>query len=40
MPVNKVGNKYRWGTKGKLYPTKALAARQGRAIKASQAKKK
>lgn len=40
MPVNKVGSKYRWGTKGKLYPTKAQAARQGRAIKASQAKKK
>lgn len=38
MPVNKVGNKYRWGTKGKIYPTKALAARQGRAIKASQAR--
>lgn len=40
MPVNRVGNKFRWGTKGKLYPTKAQAARQGRAIKASQAKKK
>ena len=39
MPVNKVGNQYRWGTKGKLYPTKAQAARQGRAIKASQARR-
>lgn len=39
MPVNKVGNGYRWGTKGKIYPTKAQAARQGRAIKASQAKR-
>lgn len=39
MPVNKVGNQYRWGTKGTLYPTKAQAARQGRAIKASQARR-
>lgn len=40
MPVNKVGNGYRWGTRGKIYPTKAQAARQGRAIKASQVRKK
>lgn len=39
MPVNRVGNGYRWGIKGKIYPTKAQAARQGRAIKASQAKR-
>ncbi len=39
MPVRKVGNGYRYGTKGKIYPTKAQAARQGRAIRASQAKK-
>lgn len=39
MPVNKIGNGYRWGTKGKIYPTKAQAARQGRAIKASQARR-
>lgn len=36
MPVRKVGNKYRYGVKGKLYPTKAQAERQGRAIRASQ----
>ena len=35
MPVQKVGNKYRWGNSGKLYPTKAEAERQGRAIEAS-----
>lgn len=39
MPVRKVGSQYRWGTKGKLYPTRAQAVRQGQAIKASQAKK-
>ena len=40
MPVRKVGSQYRWGTKGKLYPTKTQALAQGRAIKANQAKKK
>lgn len=40
MPVRKVKGGYRWGTKGKVYPTKAQAARQGRAIKASQSKQK
>ena len=41
MPVKKLGNnKYRWGTKGKVYPTKAQALRQGRAIKVSQARAK
>lgn len=39
MPVNKVGNKYRWGTKGKLYPTKAQALAQGIAIKTNQSKR-
>lgn len=39
MPVKKLGaNKYRWGTKGKIYPTKAQALRQGRAIIISQKK--
>lgn len=39
MPVKRVGNKYKWGNKGKAYPTKAQALRQGRAIKASQARR-
>ncbi len=36
MPVRKVKGGYRWGSSGKVYKTKAAAARQGRAIKASQ----
>lgn len=36
MPVRKVSGGYQWGTKGKAYPTKEQAAKQGRAIKASQ----
>jgi len=35
MPVRKVKGGYRWGNSGKLYPTQAQAARQGRAIYAS-----
>lgn len=43
MPVRKVKGGYRYGTKGKLYKgrgAKAKATRQGRAIKASQARRK
>lgn len=40
MPVRKVKGGYRYGTKGKVYKTKAKAARQGRAIKAAQARRK
>ena len=40
MPVRKVKGGYRYGTKGKVYKTKAKAARQGRAIKANQARRK
>jgi len=43
MPVRKVKGGYRWGSKGKVYRgrnAKAKAARQGRAIKASQSKRK
>lgn len=43
MPVRKVKGGYRYGTRGKLYKgrgAKAKAARQGRAIKASQSKRK
>ena len=36
MPVNKVKGGFRWGKSGKIFPTKKQAARQGRAIKASQ----
>ena len=40
MPVRKVKGGYRWGKTGKVYKTKAAAAKQGRAIKASQNKPK
>lgn len=39
MPVMKVKGGYRWGEKGKIYPDRASAERQGRAIKASQARR-
>ena len=35
MPVMKVKGGYRWGSKGKVYATKAEAAKQGRAIRAA-----
>jgi|TARA_R100000951_G_scaffold25319_1_gene21378 hypothetical protein len=35
MPVRKVKGGYRWGSKGKVYKTKAAAEKQGRAIYAS-----
>jgi len=35
VPVRKVQGGYRWGNSGKVYPTKAQAERQGRAIHAS-----
>lgn len=43
MPVRKSGSGYKWGSKGKVYHgkgAKAKAARQGKAIKANQGKKK
>lgn len=40
MPVQKVPGGYRWGDQGKVYPTQAQAARQGRAIEASKSAKK
>lgn len=43
MPVQQVGDGYRWGESGKIYrgkDAKAKAARQGRAIKASQSQKR
>src|SRR6056300_1493219 len=35
MPVRKVPGGYQWGSKGKVYKTKAAAERQGRAAYAS-----
>lgn len=40
MPVRKVKGGYRWGTSGKIYPTKEQAEKQGKAIMASGYKKK
>lgn len=40
MPVHKVKGGYKWGTKGKVYKSKAKAQKQGRAIKASQSRRK
>ncbi len=40
MPVRKVKGGYRWGRTGKVYPTRAQAERQGRAIEASKRKRK
>lgn len=42
MPVRKSGGGYKYGSKGKTYKgkgAKAKAAKQGRAIKASQARR-
>lgn len=39
MPVHKVAGGYKYGSKGKTYQSKAKAARQGRAIQASQARR-
>lgn len=38
MPTQKVPGGYKWGNKGKVYPTKAEADKQGAAIKISQMK--
>jgi hypothetical protein len=35
MPVHKVKGGYQWGSKGKVYPTKAQAEKQGRAAYAN-----
>jgi len=40
MPVRKVKSGYKFGTSGKVYPTKRQAQRQARAIYASGYKKK
>lgn len=38
MPVQKIGNKYRYGKTGKLYSSRAKAVKQGQAIRISQIK--
>lgn len=40
MPVKKVKSGYKFGTSGKIYPTKRQAEQQARAIYASGYKKK
>ena len=35
MPTHKVKGGYKWGKSGKVYPTKAQANKQGRAIYAN-----
>ena len=40
MPVHKVKGGYKWGTKGKVYPTRAQAEKQARAAYASGYKRK
>ena len=35
MPVQKVQGGYKWGSTGKVYPTRAQAEAQGRAIYAT-----
>lgn len=40
MPVKKVSGGYKWGTKGKVYPTRKQAEAQGRAAYASGYKEK
>lgn len=40
MPVRKVAGGYKWGSHGKVYKSKAKAARQGRAIYANNYKGK
>lgn len=40
MPVRRVRGGYKWGKTGKVYKTRAQAEKQGRAIKAAQARRK
>ncbi|MGI0010471.1 MAG: hypothetical protein ACREAE_03635 [Nitrosopumilaceae archaeon] len=35
MPIRKVKNGYKWGSKGKTYPTKAGAKKQAKAAYAN-----
>lgn len=40
MPVKKVKGGYKYGSKGKVYKQRSKAVKQGKAIKANQAKRK
>ena len=40
MPVRKIKGGYKYGTKGKVYKKKSDAEKQGRAIRASQARRR
>jgi hypothetical protein len=40
VPVRKVAGGYKWGSKGKVYKSKAAAERQGRAAYANGYRKK
>ena len=40
MPVRKVAGGYRYGQRGKVYKRRADAEKQGRAIRAAQARRK
>ena len=40
MPVRKVKGGYRYGKTGKVYKSRSKAVKQGRAIKASQSKRR
>jgi len=40
MPVRKVKGGYKWGSTGKVYPTRKQAEKQGRAIEASKHSKR
>lgn len=40
MPIRKVKGGFRFGSKGKVFKRRSDAARQGRAIKASQNRRK
>ena len=40
MPVIKTKTGYKWGSSGKVYPTRAQAEKQGRAVYASGYNKK
>jgi hypothetical protein len=40
MPIQKIGNKYRFGKTGKLYSSRSKAIKQGAAIKIAQNKRK
>ncbi len=39
MPVVRTKKGYKWGTTGKVYPTKKEALKQGRAIEANKRRK-